>query len=55
MKRTLFTLLAVGLTALGVNAQENKLLQGVKLSGYAMVRYQATDQDGAKDNTFGLR
>jgi hypothetical protein len=47
--------LAVGLTALGVNAQENKLLQGVKLSGYAMVRYQATDQDGAKDNTFGLR
>ena len=55
MKRTLFTLLAVGLTALGVNAQENKLLQGVKLSGYAMVRYQATEQDGAKDNTFGLR
>lgn len=55
MKKTLFTLLALGLTVFNANAQENKLLQGVKLSGYGMLQYQASDQDGARSNTFGLR
>lgn len=30
-------------------------LSNVKLSGYGMVQYQASDQDGAKSNSFNLR
>ena len=49
--------------ALTVNAQEEKKttievpqwVNNIKFSGYGMLQYQGTDQEGAKSNTFNLR
>ncbi len=54
-------LVAMGL-ALTANAQEKKTtievpawVKNIKFSGYGMLQYQGTDQEGAKSNTFNLR
>ena len=50
--------------ALTINAQESEKkatievpqwVKNVKFSGYGMLQYQGTDQEGAKSNTFNLR
>ena len=46
-------LLAV--TALTAKAQENKWFQDLKLSGYGMIQYQASDKVNAEENSFNLR
>ena len=38
-----------------VSAQESKWLQSMKLSGYGMMQYQASDKKHAEQNTFNLR
>ena len=44
------------MTVMGVNAQEKKpWINNVKLSGYGMVQYQASNQEGAEKNSFNLR
>ena len=44
-------------TAISVQAQvkQPEWLTDVKLSGYGMMQYQASNEDGAKSNTFNLR
>jgi hypothetical protein len=44
-------------TAISVQAQVKlpEWLTNVKLSGYGMMQYQASNEDGAKSNTFNLR
>lgn len=37
------------------SAQINKWFQDIKLSGYGMVQYQASDKEGSKQNQFNLR
>ncbi len=44
------------MTVMGVNAQEKKSwVNNVKLSGYGMVQYQASNQEGKEKNDFNLR
>lgn len=54
-KIIVISLLAV--VCLSASAQEKKAtwINNVKLSGYGMVQYQASSQDGAKSNSFNLR
>ena len=64
MKRTLMMAL-MALTLLGAQAQEKKeeskgiklpsWVNELKISGYAMLQYQASTQEGAKSNSFNLR
>lgn len=61
MKKVLFFLFAACFVADSF-AQENgksiklpQWIQDVKLSGYGMIQYQATGQEGAKANSFNLR
>lgn len=55
MTKKIFTLLALTLTTLTASAQENKWFQDLKLSGYGMVQYQASDKENDEQNTFNLR
>lgn len=55
MKRKMMTLLAVALFAATASAQEKKWYDNMKLSGYGMVQYQASDKKNAENNSFGLR
>ncbi|MDE6012414.1 MAG: porin, partial [Prevotella sp.] len=55
MTKKIFTLLAFTLTTLTASAQENKWFQDLKLSGYGMVQYQASDKENDEQNTFNLR
>lgn len=55
MTKKIFTLLALTLTTLTAGAQENKWFQDLKLSGYGMVQYQASDKENDEQNTFNLR
>lgn len=63
MRKT-FILILFMLVSLGMVAQEKKekktielpaWLSNVKLSGYGMLQYQASGQEGTKSNTFNLR
>ena len=65
MKRTLIMAL-MALTLMGAQAQEKKedgkggiklpaWINQLKLSGYGMLQYQASTQEGAKSNSFNLR
>jgi len=53
MKKILMAALMMG-AAMSTQAQ-NEWFQNVKFSGYGMVQYQASDQDGAENNGFNLR
>jgi hypothetical protein len=53
MKKILMAALMMG-TAMSTQAQ-SEWFQNVKFSGYGMVQYQASDQDGAENNGFNLR
>ena len=53
MKKVLLAALLLG-TTLSTQAQ-SEWFQNVKFSGYGMVQYQASDQDGAENNGFNLR
>lgn len=56
MKRII--VIALALVAISyANAQDKKLswINNVKLSGYGMLQYQASDKDDAKSNSFSLR
>ena len=55
MKKKIITMLALAFFATSISAQENKWLQSMKLSGYGMMQYQASDKENAKENTFNLR
>ena len=61
MRKIFIALMALGLFTLGAEAQETQTLkvpdwiQNVKLSGYGMVQYQASDKTGAQENGFQLR
>ena len=56
-----YFMLAFMAFALTANAQEKKTVEvpqwvnNIKFSGYGMLQYQGTDQDGAESNTFKLR
>ena len=58
-----YFMLAFMALALTANAQEEKKttievpawVKNVKFSGYGMLQYQGSDQDGAESNTFKLR
>lgn len=54
MKRLLSTIILASTTLL-VCAQANKWFQDLKLSGYGILQYQASDKEGDKQNTFNLR
>ena len=45
----------MAVTALTAKAQENKWFQDLKLSGYGMIQYQASDKVNAEENSFNLR
>ena len=53
MKKILMAALMMG-AAMSTQAQ-SEWFQNVKFSGYGMVQYQASDQDGAENNGFNLR
>ena len=53
MKKILMAALMMGAT-MSTQAQ-SEWFQNVKFSGYGMVQYQASDQDGAENNGFNLR
>ena len=53
MKKILMAALMMG-AAMSTLAQ-SEWFQNVKFSGYGMVQYQASDQDGAENNGFNLR
>ena len=48
-------MLAGALVALTANAQKSEWFQNMKLSGYGMVQYQASDKENAEQNSFQLR
>ena len=48
-------MLAGALVALTANAQKSEWFQNLKLSGYGMVQYQASDKENAEQNSFQLR
>jgi hypothetical protein len=48
-------MLAGALVALAANAQKSEWFQNLKLSGYGMVQYQASDKENAEQNSFQLR
>lgn len=48
-------MLAGALVALTANAQKSEWFQNMKLSGYGMVQYQASDKENAEQNYFQLR
>ena len=54
MKKVLLVALLLGAT-LSTKAQENKWFQNMKLSGYGMIQYQASDKEDAENNSFNLR
>ena len=54
MKRLIAITMLAGLT-MTAGAQANKWFQDIKLSGYGMVQYQASDKEGAEQNQFNLR
>lgn len=54
MKKLVASLILLCSTHSG-SAQNDKWLQDMKLSGYGMVQYQASDKEGDKQNTFNLR
>ena len=54
MKKLIVTLLLAGAT-LTVAAQGNKWYDNMKLSGYGMVQYQASDKKNDEKNSFNLR
>lgn len=57
MRHSIITAM-LALITLGVNAQEKKAptwINNVKLSGYGIVQYQYSGQDGAESNSFNLR
>jgi len=55
MKKRFFVMLAGALVALAANAQKSEWFQNLKLSGYGMVQYQASDKENAEQNSFQLR
>ena len=55
MKKKLMTLVAVAMLATTASAQEKKWFGDMKLSGYGMLQYQASDKKNAESNTFNLR
>ena len=64
MKKLMTLALFTMALALTINAQESEKkatievpqwVKNVKFSGYGMLQYQGTDQEGAKSNTFNLR
>ena len=61
MKRITFTMVLLSLMVMGVRAQESQSvtlpswIQNVKLSGYGMVQYQASDKTAKEENGFQLR
>ena len=60
MKKLLTTILLASFTVLSAGAQEKNTdvpqwVKDMKLSGYGMVQYQASDKEGDKQNTFKLR
>ena len=60
MKKISTTLLLAGFAVLSAGAQEKNAdipqwVKDMKLSGYGMVQYQASDKEGDKQNTFNLR
>jgi hypothetical protein len=55
MKKRFFVMLAGALVALTANAQKSEWFQNLKLSGYGMVQYQASDKENAEQNSFQLR
>ena len=48
-------MLAVAFVALSAKAQKNEWFQNLKLSGYGMIQYQASDKENAEQNSFQLR
>ena len=69
MKRLTLLLAMLTATAISINAEELESqesnqkttievpawVKNIKFSGYGMLQYQGTDQEGAKSNTFNLR
>lgn len=55
MKKRFIVMLAGALVALTANAQKSEWFQNMKLSGYGMVQYQASDKENAEQNSFQLR
>ena len=55
MKKRVFFMLAVAFAALTAKGQKSEWFQNLKLSGYGMVQYQASDKPDASQNTFNLR
>ena len=55
IQKTIISLFAAVMTTATVNAQENKWLQDVKLSGYGMIQYQMQDKVTDEQNFFNLR
>ena len=54
--KNIFLAALMTMTVMGVNAQEKKSwVNNVKLSGYGMVQYQASNQEGKEKNDFNLR
>ena len=54
MKRLLAIIILAGMT-LSVCAQANKWFQDLKLSGYGILQYQASDKEDNEQNSFNLR
>ncbi len=55
MTKKFFAMLALVCIASTASAQTNKWFQDIKLSGYGMLQYQASDQDEKETNKFNLR
>ena len=55
MTRRIIFILLLAAATMTATAQQSKWLQDLKLSGYGMVQYQASDKEGAHQNGFNLR
>lgn len=55
MTKRIIPLLAFTFISVLAGAQETKWYDNMKLSGYGMVQYQASDQENKEQNTFNLR
>ena len=56
--KKIITVALLAMTVMTASAQEKKSpawISNVKLSGYGMLQYQASTQEGAKSNSFNLR
>lgn len=56
--KKIITVALLAMTVMTADAQEKKSptwISNVKLSGYGMLQYQASTQEGAKSNSFNLR